>query len=258
MKRHHTSPRPQTVSGGLAPLLGCVKMHIWNQSPVKKYRTGLLALLAAPLWAQSPQNLEEVLAKQRNSAAAMEESLAKQREALRKQTGSVNNGSFFVLPRAGSLGGVTGVVVAPAAAPVASALPLTPECDPLPAPEVESLVGETAQRESLSADLLRSLMKQESGFRPCAVSSKGAMGLMQLMPATAEQFGVKDPFDAASNVDAGARFLKQLLSRYDGDLPMALGAYNAGPSKVDAAGAVPAIPETMEYVRQILAALPFH
>jgi soluble lytic murein transglycosylase-like protein len=84
------------------------------------------------------------------------------------------------------------------------------------------------------------------------------MGLMQLMPATAEQFGIQDPFDAASNLDAGARFLKQLLNKYGGDLPKALGAYNAGPSKVDSAGSVPAIPETMEYVRQILAALPFH
>jgi soluble lytic murein transglycosylase-like protein len=82
------------------------------------------------------------------------------------------------------------------------------------------------------------------------------MGLMQLMPETAAQFGIQDPFDAASNLDGGARFLKQLLTRYGGDVPKALGAYNAGPSKVDAASAVPAIPETMDYVRRILAALP--
>jgi soluble lytic murein transglycosylase-like protein len=131
------------------------------------------------------------------------------------------------------------------------------DCDPLPAPKVESLLGETAEREGVSADLLRSVMKQESGFRPCAVSSKGAMGLMQLMPATAEQFGIVDPFDPVSNLDGGARFLKQLLTKYGGDLPKTLGAYNAGPATVDAAGAVPAIPETMDYVRQILSALPF-
>jgi soluble lytic murein transglycosylase-like protein len=226
----------------------------------------LLALLAAPLWAQSAPTVEDGLARQRNSAAAMEESLQKQRAAIGKQTGTADTGSFFLLPRAAGLGGVTGGATmsapaapapSPAPSPAPTELPIAPECDPLPTSEVESLVGETAERDGLSADLLRSLMKQESGFRPCAVSSKGAMGLMQLMPATAEQFGLKDPFDAASNADAGARFLKQLLGRYGGDLPKALGAYNAGPSKVDAAGSVPAIPETMEYVRQILAALPY-
>ena len=83
------------------------------------------------------------------------------------------------------------------------------------------------------------------------------MGLMQLMPATAEQLGIQNPFDAASNVDAGARFLRQLLNRYSGDIPRALGAYNAGPTKVDAAGGVPAIPETVDYIRQIMSNLPF-
>jgi len=78
------------------------------------------------------------------------------------------------------------------------------------------------------------------------------------MPGTAEELGIADPFDPASNLDGGARFLKQLLNRYGGDLPKALGAYNAGPAKVDAAGAVPAIPETLDYVRQILGGLPFH
>ena len=96
------------------------------------------------------------------------------------------------------------------------------------------MVGETADRDGLSADLLRTVMQRESGFRPCAVSSKGAMGLMQLMPATAEQFGIDNPFDAASNLDGGARFLKQLLSRYGGDLPKALGAYNAQQAGVPA------------------------
>ena len=74
---------------------------------------------------------------------------------------------------------------------------------------------------------------------------------MQLMPGTAEELGVQNPFDAASNVDGGARFLKQLLNRYGGDVPKALGAYNAGPARVDAAGGVPDVPETMDYIRQI-------
>jgi soluble lytic murein transglycosylase-like protein len=212
----------------------------------------VLALLAGPLSAQSA----DATVKQQNAAAAMQESLAKQRASIEQQTGNAGRG-FFLLPRAASLGGVTGVIAAPA--PITSiGLPLLAECDPLPAPEVESLVGETSQREGVSPDLLRSVMKQESAFRPCAVSSKGAMGLMQLMPATAEQMGIADPFDPMSNLDGGARFLKQLLTRYSGDVPKALGAYNAGPARVDAAGAVPAIPETVDYVRQIIAALPFH
>lgn len=208
-----------------------------------------VVFLTAPLWAQTPQ---DAVAKQRNAAAAMQESMAKQQASIRQQTGGAGSGNFFVLPRAASLGGVTGSLPAP------PPMPIFADCDPLPAPKVESLLGETAEREGVSADLLRGVMKQESGFRPCAVSSKGAMGLMQLMPATAEQFGIVDPFDAASNLDGGARFLKQLLTKYGGDLPKTLGAYNAGPAKVDATGAVPAIPETVDYVRQILSALPFH
>jgi soluble lytic murein transglycosylase-like protein len=222
-------------------------------------------LLIAPVRAQSPASVDAA-ARQRGAAAAMQSSLARQQESVQKQLSQSGDGSFFVLPRASSLGTVipSGVsqTIAPmtpiGTPPVALLSPPPPECDALQAPEVESLVGETAQREGLSADLLRSVMRQESGFRPCAVSSKGAMGLMQLMPATAEQFGIRNPFDAASNLDAGAKFLKQLLNKYDGDIPKALGAYNAGPARVDAAGGVPAIPETMDYVRQILSTLPFH
>ncbi len=82
------------------------------------------------------------------------------------------------------------------------------------------------------------------------------MGLMQLMPATAAQLGVKNPFDAKENVEAGAKFLKQLLTIY-GDLPMALGAYNAGPGRVSQSGGVPNIPETIEYIQRVLSGLPF-
>ena len=222
----------------------------------RNLRPALLAagacLSAASLAAQPAQSPDDALSKQRTATAAMQDSLARQRAAVQKQLGQTAADNFFVLPRAASLGPVTGSV----SSPVPAAEP--PACDPLPAPEVDSLVGEAAQREGLSADLLRSVMKQESAFRPCAVSSKGAMGLMQLMPATAETFGIQDPFDPASNLDAGARFLKQLLGKYGGDVPKALGAYNAGPSRVDAAGAVPAIPETMDYVHQILSTLPIH
>jgi soluble lytic murein transglycosylase-like protein len=78
---------------------------------------------------------------------------------------------------------------------------------------------------------------------------------MQLMPDTAGRFGVKDPFDPKQNVDAGAKYLKELLTRYSGNLGLALGAYNAGPNKVDEAGGIPAIPETTNYVNEILGRL---
>ncbi len=81
---------------------------------------------------------------------------------------------------------------------------------------------------------------------------------MQLMPATAIQFGVVNPFDPVQNVDGGAHLLRQLLNRYNGDLTKALGAYNAGPSRVDAADGLPQIQETQDYVRQILSFLPLN
>jgi soluble lytic murein transglycosylase-like protein len=109
-----------------------------------------------------------------------------------------------------------------------------------------------ANAQDISAKLLRAVIEQESGFRPCAVSVKGAKGLMQLMPATIEQLGVRDPFDPKENVEAGARFLKQLIDKYKGDLRLALGAYNAGPAAVGQSGGVPDFPETRDYVDAIL------
>src|SRR5581483_940451 len=118
------------------------------------------------------------------------------------------------------------------------------------------LIEEAARRENLKPDLLRGIIRQESGARPCAVSAKGAEGLMQLMPATSAEFGVSDPFDPKQNIQAGAKFLKQLLTRYSGDVTKALAAYNAGSARVDQADGVPAIRETMHYVSSILGSLP--
>jgi len=127
-----------------------------------------------------------------------------------------------------------------------------PPCQALADAEVNALASQAGRSEGLAAELLRAVMRQESAFYPCAVSRRGAMGLMQLMPTTAAQLGVQDPFDPKENVGAGARFLKQLLARYGGDLALALGAYNAGPAKVDEAGGVPPLAETQDYVRKIL------
>jgi hypothetical protein len=126
-------------------------------------------------------------------------------------------------------------------------------CDPLDDNLVNPLVDDAAKQQSLDPKLLRAVIGQESAFRPCAVSAKGAQGLMQLMPETAAELGVANPFDPKQSIEAGARFLKQLLEKYKGDLPQALGAYNAGPKTVDESGSVPDVEETREYVDAILA-----
>jgi soluble lytic murein transglycosylase-like protein len=205
-----------------------------------------IAVLPAQTPADGQTGMDAALAKQRASAPAMEESLARQRSSVAKQTSQADRGGFFVLPPPTKLG------AAAAAAFTATAA----DCEPLPASEIDSLVGQAARRQDLDEAVLRGVIQQESAFRPCAVSPKGAMGLMQLMPATASDLGVRNPFDPAANLDAGAMFLKELLMRYGGDLSLALGAYNAGPARVDAAGSVPAIPETQDYVKRILSALP--
>jgi soluble lytic murein transglycosylase-like protein len=125
-------------------------------------------------------------------------------------------------------------------------------CDPLPPAEIQPLIEQAAGAHKIPATLLNAVMERESAFRPCAVSPKGAQGLMQLMPATARELGVADPFDPRQNVDAGARLLQQLLTRYNGNLQLALSAYNAGAGRVDRAQGVPNIPETREYVLAIM------
>lgn len=131
-------------------------------------------------------------------------------------------------------------------------------CDALPRGEVDKLIETSSSREGVDATLLRSVMRQESAFKPCAVSVAGAMGLMQIMPGTADMLGLDDPYDPAKNTAAGAKYLKMMLDRYQGDVSMALGAYNAGPGRVDKANGVPPISETMQYVTNILRSLPLN
>jgi soluble lytic murein transglycosylase-like protein len=125
-------------------------------------------------------------------------------------------------------------------------------CDPIADEIVAPILAGAAKAQNVKVDLLRAIIGQESGFRPCAVSSRGAIGLMQLMPSTIEQLDVKDAFDPKENIDAGAKYLKQLMDKYKGDLAQALGAYNAGPGAVDRSGGVPMFPETQDYVKAIL------
>jgi hypothetical protein len=122
---------------------------------------------------------------------------------------------------------------------------------PTSPPEIDVAIQRVATRHRMDADLLRSVAKVESNFNPRAVSPKGAMGLMQLMPATAHRFGLASPFDVEQNLDAGTRYLKQLLGGYGGDLDLALAAYNAGEGAVARFGGVPNYAETQAYVRRV-------
>ena len=135
----------------------------------------------------------------------------------------------------------------------------TTACDPLASSEVNALIKDASTKNKLDPSLLRAVMVQESGLRPCAVSTAGAMGLMQIMPDTAGDLGLADPYDPAANVNAGARYLKQMLDRYHGNTALALAAYNAGPGRTDQAnGNVPNIAETIGYVSHILSNIPLY
>ncbi len=114
------------------------------------------------------------------------------------------------------------------------------------------LIESAAGRYGLETALVKAVVKVESAFYPKALSGSGAMGLMQLMPATARELGVSDPWDPTANVDGGCRYLRAMLERFDGDLRLALAAYNAGPRSVEYYGAVPPYPETQRYVVLVL------
>jgi soluble lytic murein transglycosylase-like protein len=127
---------------------------------------------------------------------------------------------------------------------------------PLVAPErgrlYDELISEHSRLNGVRMDLVRAVIQVESAFNPFARSPKGALGLMQLMPATAQQFGVKNPFNPIENVRAGVAYLRQLLDRYENNEQLALAAYNAGPGAVDRHGqSVPPYLETQAYVAKI-------
>ncbi|HIT92669.1 MAG TPA: lytic transglycosylase domain-containing protein [Candidatus Stercorousia faecigallinarum] len=119
--------------------------------------------------------------------------------------------------------------------------------------QILNVVNQVAEKHEVDEKLVQALIKQESGFNPNAKSKAGAMGLMQLMPSTAKNLGVQDPYNIVQNVEGGVKYLKSMLNKYNGNVILALAAYNAGPGAVDKYDGVPPYKETQNYVRNILA-----
>jgi soluble lytic murein transglycosylase-like protein len=115
-----------------------------------------------------------------------------------------------------------------------------------------NLINDAARKHEVDPLLVGAVIRHESGFAPTAVSKTGAMGLMQLMPETAQSLGVRDAFDPGQNIEGGTALLRQMLDRYHGHVDLALAAYNAGPAAVDKYGGIPPYPETQSYVRNVM------
>jgi hypothetical protein len=151
----------------------------------------------------------------------------------------------------------TGLFFSPVMAPVVDAatrveaipedIPLSGDCD------LDWIIFRAGEKEGVDPRFIHAVIKQESKYDPKAVSYVGAQGLMQMMPATAKRFGLKDPFDATANVAAGTKYLAWLLKRFDGDVSLALAGYNAGEGSVDKYKGVPPYSETQNYVKKIVA-----
>ncbi|MGD9211264.1 MAG: transglycosylase SLT domain-containing protein [Desulfobacteraceae bacterium] len=118
--------------------------------------------------------------------------------------------------------------------------------------QYDNIIQEAADLYGVSFSLIKAVIRAESGFNPKAVSHKGAMGLMQIMPDNFKEFNLQDPLDPKDNIMAGVRYIAHLLDRFQGKLPLALAAYNAGPNRVEAYQDIPPIAETEEYVKRVM------
>jgi soluble lytic murein transglycosylase-like protein len=180
--------------------------------------------------------------------AAMEAGLAQQRASVQRQAKSAGASMIPWTPATASAAVQNQSIMF-------QPTPFQPLCEPIAQPELSAMIDNAANKNGVAPSVIREVARQESGFRPCVISPKGAEGLMQLMPSTQGQFNVIDPFNPMASLDAGTKLLKQLLDRYHGDLSLALSAYNAGAGTVDKAGGIPRIPETQNYVANILGRL---
>jgi soluble lytic murein transglycosylase-like protein len=163
-----------------------------------------------------------------------------------------DDSSFADVPTA-EITGYEKDLSSPSASPVPAGQPgAAVPTSPLSAPALHQVVDSASAAYHLDPDLVNSVIHAESGFNSRAVSPKGARGLMQLMPGTANQLGVNDAFDPQANVTGGSRYLRELLERYNFDLIKALAAYNAGPERVEQYRGVPPFHETQAYVARIV------
>jgi soluble lytic murein transglycosylase-like protein len=123
---------------------------------------------------------------------------------------------------------------------------------------IDTYIIEAAQHHDVSFPLIKAIIKVESDFNPMAVSEKGAMGLMQIMPFNFKQLSIRDPLDPWENIMGGVRYFKNMLNKFNGDLSLSLAAYNAGPNAVDKYGCIPPYPETINYVEKVLKYYAFY
>jgi soluble lytic murein transglycosylase-like protein len=124
--------------------------------------------------------------------------------------------------------------------------------------EIDKAIKTAAAKHKVDEKLIRSLIKAESGFDVSAVSKKGAIGLMQLMPETAKSLGVRNPLDISENIDAGTKYFKRLMKNYDNNLDLSLAAYNAGPGNVKKYKGIPPFEETQSYIKKIKENLEYY
>ena len=198
-----------------------MKFFFWIVFPAVALAQTPAPAPAAPAPPKPPETFQSAMEKQRASIALQRETVRKQMESVRQQAPSEDE--------------------TPAA-----------DCPPVADIELTPLIETAARQHQVEPKLIRSVIEQESAFHACAISPKGAKGLMQLMPATVDQFKVEDAFDPQQNIEAGVTYLRQLLDKYKGDLKLTLAAYNSGPATVDKTGAIPDIKETQDYVEGVM------